>query len=280
MLEDIIKENRPISENFIRELHIMILKEPYKKKVQSPDGNFFFKEIKVGEYKKDPNHVKTTTGEMFYFATPEETPSKMGDLIQWYKKSILDKDIHPLITASLFHYKLIRIHPFDDGNGRLARILMNMILMLNGFPPVIIKTNKKDDYYRALQQADGGDTEFFIMYIGNELIKSMNLFLQGAKGFDIEDEDDIDKEISLFKKELLGLDDVVVQSVDTNNKILNNVIIPLLENVLNKLREFDELFTELELAAWINGSTIQTTKWRQLLGAFKETFPKQKLITM
>lgn len=117
---DIIKKDRPLTENFIRELHKLILKEPYEVDAITPDGQPTKKRIEIGQYKSSPNHVKTTTGEIFRFASPEETAALMSDLIEWYRNKIDKTDFNPVLVASEFHYKFIRIHPFDDGNGRTA----------------------------------------------------------------------------------------------------------------------------------------------------------------
>ena len=127
---DMVKGNRSLTENFIRELHQLLLKEPYEVDAITPEGKSTKRKIAVGQYKTMPNHVKTVTGEMFYFATPEETPAKMHDLLVWYNEKVTQKDFNPILIAAEFHYKFIRIHPFDDGNGRTARILMNFILSI------------------------------------------------------------------------------------------------------------------------------------------------------
>ncbi|MDX2189619.1 MAG: Fic family protein [Bacteroidota bacterium] len=197
---DIVKEDRPLTQNFIRELHKLILKEPYEKKAISPDGNLIVRKIEIGVYKNQPNHVLLPSGEIFYFASPEETPAKMHDLLEWYLNEKSKKVLHPLILAAEFHYKFIRIHPFDDGNGRTARILMNFILMQYGFPPVIIKTGEKENYFAALRQADAGVLEPFVNFIGLNLKNSLELMLKAVKGESIEDEDDVDKEIRLLEQ--------------------------------------------------------------------------------
>ena len=199
---DIIKQDRPLSENFIRELHKLILKENYEIDAITPDGQPTKKKVKVGEYKSTPNHVKTVTGEIFRFATPEETPAKMNDLLAWYNNEKEKDDFNPILLATQFHYKYIRIHPFDDGNGRTARILMNFILLQNGYPPVIIKTEDKDNYFANLRLADGGNIEPFINYISQNLKHSLQLMISGAKGENIEEDDDIDKEIALLKQKV------------------------------------------------------------------------------
>lgn len=201
-IEEVVREERPLTENFIRQLHTLLLKEPYQVDARTPDGQPTKKWIKVGEYKTTPNNVITVTGEPFYFASPEETPAKMHDLIAWYREQEEKGESHPLLLAAEFHYKFVRIHPFDDGNGRTARILMNFILMKHGLPPVIIKTQDKQSYFAALRQADAGLLEPFIGYIGANLVHSLELMLKGAKGEGIFNLTDIDHELKILEKEI------------------------------------------------------------------------------
>src|SRR6185437_13693042 len=94
-LLSIVKETRPISEADIRNLHKLILVEPYNVKAQTAEGSSTTKQIALGEYKTSPNHVQTATGETHYYATPEETPAKMQELMDWYHKVITNKAINP-----------------------------------------------------------------------------------------------------------------------------------------------------------------------------------------
>jgi Fic family protein len=206
---EMIKGDRPLTENFIRELHSLLLQDSYKESKKA-DGELVPRKISSGKYKTTPNHVQTVTGEIFYFATPEETPAKMFDLLNWYNEKSEENNRSPLLIAAEFHYKFIRIHPFDDGNGRTARILMNFILMKFGFPPVIIKTEDKANYFAALQLADAGNIEAFITYIAQNLVRSLEIMVAGAKGEPIEEE-----EIDLKIKELeLKLEKLKLQKKD------------------------------------------------------------------
>jgi Fic family protein len=201
---DVVKQDRPLTENFIRELHKLILKEPYEVDAITSDGKPTKKLIKIGEYKTTPNHVKTKTGEIFYFATPEETPAKMYDLIRWFEDKSKNEGFNPILVAAEFHYRFIRIHPFDDGNGRTARILMNFILLQNGYPPVVVKTQDKENYFRVLQLADAGNLEYFLDYITQNLIHSLEIMISGAMGESVEEED-INTEIKELEKKLADL---------------------------------------------------------------------------
>ena len=93
----------------------------------------------------------------------------MNDLLNWFNEKRIVENINPIFLAAEFHYKFIRIHPFDDGNGRTARILMNFILMQFGYPPAIIKTEDKANYFAVLQLADAGEIEPFIDFIAKNL---------------------------------------------------------------------------------------------------------------
>ncbi len=250
-LESILSnpDQRPITQNFIRELHSLILKESYSVPVEDSAGNRMYKEIKIGEYKTFPNHVKTITGEIFYFAEPHEVPAKMADLLSWYQEKSDHAEFHPILLAAEFHYNFVRIHPFDDGNGRLARILMNLILMEKGYAPVIIKVEEKERYYEALRQADGGDIESFASYIGSELERTMEIMIRGAKGEDIEESTDLQKRILLLQRKLDSKKTEKVQTKRNNEntfEVLQRSVFPLLREMIEKLSHFHPFFHESE----------------------------------
>ncbi|GAB1862488.1 Protein adenylyltransferase Fic [Camponotus japonicus] len=85
--------------------------------------------------------------------------------------------MHPVRYAALAHYKLVHIHPFADGNGRTSRLLMNMILMQAGYPPVIIHKQYRHKYYENLQLANTGDVRPFIRFIAECTEQTLDLFL-------------------------------------------------------------------------------------------------------
>jgi Fic family protein len=284
LLDDIIKNERPLTETFIRELHKIILNEPYERPAITADGKPTTKKIEVGQYKRTPNHVKTATGEIFYFATPEETPAQMNDLMDWYARSVEERKLHPVVIAAEFHYKFIRIHPFDDGNGRLARILMNLVLMKYQYPPVIIKTQEKVEYYRALQIADGGDINFFDAYIAEQLVHSLNLFLKGARGENIEEEDDVDKRIALLKLKLNDAPKKIIYSDKTAASILASSILPVVEAVHFKLIQFEDFFHSKEVKlSFLGQNNVEYTRRpaniEQIKKEFNSSFVGQFLIS-
>ena len=191
---------RPLTEQNVKELNRIILIRPFWKEAQTAEGQETRREIKVGNYKAYPNSVRLSNGELFEYASPTDTPILMKELMDWYRTE--EGGLHPITLAAMFHYKFVRIHPFDDGNGRIARLLMNYVLLRNGLPPVIIKSEDKAGYLRALHFADIGEYEPFIEYIADQAIWSLEISIKAAKGEDIEETSDLQKEIALLNRRL------------------------------------------------------------------------------
>ena len=265
-IEEVIRQERPLTENFIRELHQLLLKEPYQVDAITPDGQPTKRWIQIGGYKTTTNHVKTVTGEIFYFATPEETPAKMHDLLEWYRSELTSKTLEPPVLAALFHYQFIRIHPFDDGNGRIARILMNFILLQHRLPPVIIKTGEKEAYFSALRQADGDNLEAFVNYIGEQLIHSLDLMIKGAEGGNMEEESDLDKKIALLKARLNQKEEVQSKkSLEVVQDLFRQSLKPLFEALEFKLSKFNEFFHSVNIDYGINDHKIPLKSLQKII---------------
>jgi len=236
-----IQNRDQLSEKVIRELHAMILVESYTNPAQTLDGQTVEKRVTLGTYKTMPNNVKTPTGEIHYYATPEETPAKMTDLVDWLRNHQTKNDLHPLLLAATFHHRFVAIHPFDDGNGRMSRLLMNLLLMQYGYPPVVIKQQDRQAYYYALRQADAGELGAFIEYIGENLLHSLDIQLKGARNESMEEPDDLDKEIALLKGSL-EKEEVVPKSEAVIRQLVLQTFLPLFEELRKQCKKLDDLF--------------------------------------
>ncbi len=151
-------EDISFTENYIRQLHKMLLQ------YSSKDTRH------RGEYKKMPNHVEAfdhdgkSLGVIFETSSPFDTPNDMEELLEWTIRQLKpqrlkEKELHPLLTISVFVVHFLAIHPFQDGNGRLSRILTTMLLLKEGYLYVpysslesVIEKNK-DNYYLALRKS-------------------------------------------------------------------------------------------------------------------------------
>lgn len=107
---------------------------------------------------------------------PSEISGLMAQFLEWLNSEDA-MDLHPVRYAALAHYKLVHIHPFIDGNGRTSRLLMNLLLMQAGYPPVIIAKQNRHLYYQHLQTANEGDVRPFVRFIALCTERTLNLYL-------------------------------------------------------------------------------------------------------
>ncbi|WP_207220014.1 Fic family protein [Emticicia agri] len=234
-------------ERDIKQLNQIILVRPFWKEAETPDGQATRRQIQVGEYKQHPNSVRLQNGEIFHYASPIDTPMAMHELMDWYYSEVDKKELRPVELAAILHYKFVLIHPFDDGNGRISRLLMNYVLLSNDLPPVIIKSADKKNYLNALNQADTGNLNAFVKYIAQQLIWSLNLQLKATKGESIEDDDDVYKQVALFKKEQLNIyNNKPIKTFELVTKVYRNLISKVIIDLEHKVTVFDDLFEEVQ----------------------------------
>ena len=238
----------PLTEQDIKNLNQIILVQPFWKDAITPDGQPTRRQITVGNYKTQPNSVRLPNGELFEYTAPQEVPIKMQELIEWYRDE--QTALHPVTLAAMFHYKFVCIHPFDDGNGRVSRLLMNYVLLAHKLPPVVIKSSDKQNYLHALHLADTGQYEAFIRYIAAQVVSSLEMAIKAAKGESIEEPDDLDKEIALLARQLQHQ-----ETYKTPQQVLNvfhwaqQKLLAPCEAVL---RKFDKLFQEKKKIKKVN----------------------------
>jgi fido (protein-threonine AMPylation protein) len=256
LIRNYAKEERDVTESDIREINKIILVEPFWKEAITPDGQPTKRLIEPGKYKEFPNHVKLSNGEVFYFSSPEQTPGDMQKLIEWFRSERDNKTMHPVELAALMHYKLVRIHPFDDSNGRTSRLIMNYVLLKYGYPPVIIKSSDKKNYFFALNKADTGDIQAIVDYVSAQVLYSLDLMHKLKKGESIEEQDDLDKEIELFKREKNSKSDTSkIKSIGNLMKVFHQNLIRLFEVVIEKQQiRFDDLFVTNKY--WIGDNSL------------------------
>ena len=160
------KPSSEITERDILEIHHLILR--------SIDDN------NAGRYRSVPVRI---SGSLVVLPNHAKVARLMGEFVELIKEK--SEHIHPVELATYAHYELVTIHPFADGNGRTARLLMNLILMQNGYPPAIISKRQRKAYLESLEQAQlGGSRDKFDKLIAKTVDKSLDIYLTAAKGED------------------------------------------------------------------------------------------------
>ena len=244
MQEYAVDQEKEFTETDLKFLHHVLLVRPYWGDAINSLGQPTRRLLEVGDYKKFPNHVRLQNGEIFRYAEPFETPAMMTELLAWFYEEDTKNETHPVALAALLHYKFVRIHPFDDGNGRMARLIMNYVLLKHDLPPVIIKSKDKPNYLLALQQADADNIDAFVKYIAEQLVWSLELNIEAAKGESVEEPEDYEKQFAIWKKnELSKKEPALPKSNDLVYKLyqhggLGDLIIAF----YNKFKQIEDLF--------------------------------------
>lgn len=249
-------KERPLTEAFVRELHRTLLREDYEVTKNLPDGTTTTYKIHAGCYKTRPNSVKTVTGELFEYASPEETPALMTDLIAWYNDEARSHRLSAIELASIFHYRYIRIHPFEDGNGRIARLLVNYILLRHNYPMIVVRSQDKEKYLMALHQADinvgatpslGAHAELeqitdFVQYMAACLEKAIKTCIKAAKGEEIEEEEDWKKRLKLLSRERKSKP---ARTTALTTQAVRESFIPAIDSIIDSLLTYNALFSKI-----------------------------------
>lgn len=235
----------PLTENHLKQLHSVLLK-------------FSSKDLSHrGEYKKLSNNVVAFDAEgreigvVFETASPFETPLVMQKLIEWMNQTAENKAIHPLLIIAVFTVSFLAIHPFQDGNGRLSRILTTLLLLRFGYEYVpyislesIIEDNK-DLYYKALRQTQ----------------KTLR-----------EEQTDWEKWSLFFLKCLKKQKDKLSAKLE-REKIISQNLPKVSSEILGLLKDHDRLtIAELEVLTKVNRNTLKV-RLRELV---RDNFIEQR----
>ena len=162
LVERFVEKRERLDESFIKELHKIILKN--------------IDDSSAGVYRNTNVRI---LGAVHIPPNPSKIAKLMNDFLEWYYANMYSLPIPEL--AGYAHYKLVCIHPFIDGNGRTSRLIMNLILMQNGYPPAVILNMDRKKYYRVLKQADLDHPQEFIDFIGRAIERSLIIYLNSIK---------------------------------------------------------------------------------------------------
>ena len=180
MLFDVVAQKREISESLIKEINALLLAGVKSTPAIDTNGQLVQKPATPRQYKSQPNHVLQQDGSIHHYIEPLQVPLEMQQLCEWVNQN--SSQSHAIIVAGIAHYNMVRIHPFDNGNGRGARILINLVLLTQGYTPVIVRNAKRRDYLQALAKADSGELIPFLQFIADSMIETQQMILDELEG--------------------------------------------------------------------------------------------------
>ena len=156
-LFEIVKGKKPLSEHFIRGLHAKLTDHQDYTENETLDGKLVNIKLLKGKYKEWSNNPKRPDGIVHEYCPPEFVQDEMEDLIVLYDLHKPDIGEAPEVLSAWLHHRFTYIHPFQDGNGRVARTIASLVFLRAGLFPLVIRESDREDYIAALEEADKED---------------------------------------------------------------------------------------------------------------------------
>ena len=152
-----VKGEQPFSEHYVRSMHMQFTAHQDYTEAVTADGKITKIPLLKGKYKERPNNPKRPDGEMHEYCPPEFVNDEMGKLIRVYVEN--EGSTPPEVLSAWVHHRFTQIHPFQDGNGRVARAIASLVFLKKGLFPLVVRESDRKDYIDALEEADAGNIE-------------------------------------------------------------------------------------------------------------------------
>lgn len=236
---DVVNDNRNLTLSFIKELHQLVTKNQDTTDAIDQFGNKTKVALIKGQFKKTPNNPSRPDGIIVLYCPPEHVDSEMENLISIYE-DLLNNKVHPLIIATWFHHAFTTIHPFQDGNGRIARLLASLIFIkFDYFPITVLREEAKIDYISALEEADRNEPQSLIDYFGKIQKRNIQraLNIKDVSSTNLSEVEDIfANKVDNWKKAELQTKQLLLKSsrneiFDYCSEVLNNLLDGLKDKV-------------------------------------------------
>lgn len=154
LVMDCVAGKREVTKGVIHELHQILTQHQDTTTAVDQFGNRGEVALSKGVFKKHPNNPRRADGSIHEYCPPYHVESEMDNLLKWFSEYA---DSDPIIVASWFHHRFTQIHPYRDGNGRVGRALVTLILLRAELLPLVIDRDSRIEYIDALETADAGD---------------------------------------------------------------------------------------------------------------------------
>lgn len=153
---DSVGRSRCLTTGYVKELHAALTRSQETTEALDQFGRVFDVALAQGEYKSRPNNPTRPDGTVHFYCPPQQVASEMDRLIDLHDRHA-NEVVAPEVEAAWLHHRFVQIHPFQDGNGRVARTLTSIVLLQAGWFPLVIDRDQREEYLDALETADAGD---------------------------------------------------------------------------------------------------------------------------
>jgi fido (protein-threonine AMPylation protein) len=163
---DVVHQNRRLTPSFIKQLHHALTRTQSHYTAVDALGQAVERALPRGQWKQWPNHVVRPDGTLLEYCPPEHIDAEIDNLCSWYEQ-LEAQDVHALIKAAWLHHRFVQIHPFADGNGRVARALMLLVMQRHQYAPLVVDRFHRPAYVAALDRANDGQLDPLVQLFAN-----------------------------------------------------------------------------------------------------------------
>ena len=171
-----VKDERPLSTSYIKELHALMSRHQHTVDGVDSLGRRTSLELIHGDYKRQPNNPHRPDGTIHEYCPPEHVPAEMDRLISMHHAHT---DVAPEVEAAWLHHRFSQIHPFQDGNGRIARALATLVFVKAGWFPLVVRNTERARYIETLEDADSGNLKPLVDYFArlqkDEFVRALSI---------------------------------------------------------------------------------------------------------
>jgi Fic family protein len=279
---DVVKENRPLTTSFIKELHQLVTRHQSFAEGRDQFGNKSNVDLLRGTYKVRENNPTREDGTLVLYCSPDHVSAEMDNLVAIHNDLVV-REIHPIVISAWVHHAFTMIHPFQDGNGRVARLLASLILIkFNYFPFTVLREEARVKYIDALEKADNHEPQMLINYFceiqRRNIEKALNIKEISSTSF-LEVADIFSKKLENWQQKQHETTEIYLSK---NRKAIFDTCLESLDNYKKQLKKKFNGGVEIQLeSAAFNDAKKQDMYDRQIIQYatkhayyFNRTLPK------
>jgi hypothetical protein len=245
-LTELVQDGNSLSLQMIRDLHSIIARHQSTYEARDQFGRTFQAPLRHGEWKNHENHVIRPDGSILEYCPPLHVQSEMESLIKLYEDTA---GAHPLVRSAWVHHRFIQIHPFEDGNGRVARALTLLILLATKYAPLVVDRRQRETYIASLDSANNGDLTDLIRFFSRLEIAALQSTLTQPVG--LTDQLDAASVVRAYASRLQQIRDATSQEKADGVKRVAEETAARITNYLDEQRrELHESLRAIDPSAW------------------------------